>query len=59
MIFSYRFFPPHPQIQNDLETVKNPDSKRLIENVHMQGFGNWGPACRVWSPNEARTNPEE
>ena len=38
---------------------KKPDSERLVENVHMQGFRNWGPARRVGSPSEARTNPEE
>ncbi len=42
-----------------VETVEKPASERLMENVHMQGLRNWGPARRVGSPSEARTNPEE
>jgi hypothetical protein len=34
-------------------------SERLMENVQMQGFRNWGPARSVGSPSEARTNHEE
>jgi hypothetical protein len=41
------------------ETVEKTVSGRLMENVHMPGFRNWGPARRVGSPSEARTNPEE
>ena len=41
------------------KTVERPASERLIEDVQMQGFRNWGPARRVGSPSEARTNPEE
>ncbi len=46
-------------IKVPLETVEKPASQRLMENVQMQGFRNWGPARRVGSPSEARTNPEE
>jgi hypothetical protein len=41
------------------KTVGKPASERLMENLHMQGFRNRGPARRVGSPSEARTNPEE
>jgi hypothetical protein len=41
------------------ETVEKLTSERLMENVHMQGFQNRGPARRVGSPSGARTNPEE
>jgi hypothetical protein len=44
---------------SDKETVEKQASQRLMENVQMQGFRNWGPARRVGSPSEARTNPEE
>jgi hypothetical protein len=46
-------------IMKALETVEKLDSGRLMENGHMQGFRNWGPARRVGSPRETRTNPEE
>ncbi len=46
-------------IKINIETVEKPVSKRLMENVQMQGFRNWGPARRVGSQSEARTNPEE
>jgi len=42
-----------------IEAVEKPVSERLMENVQMQGFRNRGPALRVGSPSEARTNPEE
>jgi hypothetical protein len=41
------------------EAVEKPTPTRLMENVQMQGFRNRGPARRVGSPSEARTNPEE
>jgi hypothetical protein len=41
------------------KTVERPASERLMEDVHMQGFRNRGPARRVGSPSEARTNSEE
>ena len=40
-------------------TVEKQFSEKLVENVHMQGFRNRGPARRVGSPSEARTNSEE
>jgi hypothetical protein len=42
-----------------IEAVEKPVSQRLMEDVHMQDFRNWGPARRVGSPSEARTNSEE
>jgi len=45
-----------------IEAVEKPVSERLMENVHPAGFAagrNRGPALRVGSPSEARTNPEE
>jgi hypothetical protein len=41
------------------ETAEKPTSQRLMENVQMEGFRNWGPARRVGRPSEARTDPEE
>jgi hypothetical protein len=44
------------------KTVEKPTSESLMGNVHPAGFAagrNWGPAHRVGSPSEARTNPEE
>jgi hypothetical protein len=41
------------------KTVERPASEKLVENGQMQGFRNRGPALRVGSPSEARTNPEE
>jgi hypothetical protein len=46
-------------LETEKETVEKPSFERLMENVHMQGFRNWGPARRVGNPSEARTNPEE
>jgi hypothetical protein len=42
-----------------IETVEKSATRRLMEKVQMQGFRNRGPARRVGSPSEARTNPEE
>ncbi|MGD8227599.1 MAG: hypothetical protein PVH82_02885 [Desulfobacteraceae bacterium] len=47
------------QVTTILQTVEKLASEKLMENVHMQGFRNRGPARRVGSPSEARTNPEE
>jgi hypothetical protein len=46
----------------NIETFEKRVSERLMENVHPAANPagrNWGPARRVGSPSEARTNPEE